>query len=303
MPQPSKGPLLFKRKRKGEGGHQHLWIIKDGDKRVSTGVPAKPSELRSPAAAEKALEAYLAQKNAPERKLRDIDKILISDVLGIYYEDKVGDFQDEVQKKRFISRRERLTVYFGKHMLGDMSTKLTQGYEKKRGSSGGARRDLEDLRAAINHHASENLHHGIVKVKLPEKGKARDRWLNRSEAAKLLWTAWRHKEEQTTHRGKNKGIKIKTGKYTLRHIARFILIGLYTGTRASAIAAASPRRGRGTPTSTSTAACIIDWLSAGERRTSVSPPCLSLTVCWHTCGAGTTRRLSPTTLSSGRARA
>jgi integrase len=48
--------------------------------------------------------------------------------------------------------------------------------------------------------------------------------------------AWRHKEEQTIHRGKNKG------KYTLRHVARFILIGLYTGTRAASIAAASPHR-------------------------------------------------------------
>ena len=47
------------------------------------------------------------------------------------------------------------------------------------------------------------------------------------------------------HCGKNKGIKIKTGKYTLRHVARFILIGLYTGTRASAIAAASPRKKEG----------------------------------------------------------
>jgi len=221
--------------------------------------------------------------------------------MGIYYEDRVGDFQDETQKRRFISRIKRLTVYFGKHMLGDVSTKLTQGYEKKRGNSGGARRDLEDLRAAINHHASENLHHGVVKVKLPEKGKARDRWLERSEAARLLWAAWRHKEVQTIHRGKNKGIKIKTGKYTLRHVARFILIGLYTGTRASAIAAASPRKKEVMLTSISTAASITVWRSAGALRTSVSPPCRCRTVCWSTCGAGTTRKSSPTTSSSGRA--
>jgi integrase len=37
-----------------------------------------------------------------------------------------------------------------------------------------------------------------------------------------------------------KGQKITTDKRPLRHIARFILIGLYTGTRASAIASASP---------------------------------------------------------------
>jgi integrase len=76
-------------------------------------------------------------------------------------------------------------------------------------------------------------------------GQPREQWLDRSEAARLLWAAWRHREEQTIHRGKNKGIKIKTGKYTLRHVARFILIGLYTGTRAAAIAAASPQRGEG----------------------------------------------------------
>jgi hypothetical protein len=41
----------------------------------------------------------------------------------------------------------------------------------------GARRDLEDLRAAIEHHAKEGLHRGLVRVTLPPKGPARDRWL------------------------------------------------------------------------------------------------------------------------------
>ncbi|GGA45953.1 hypothetical protein [Pelagibacterium lentulum] len=36
-----------------------------------------------------------------------------------------------------------------------------------------------------------------------------------------------------------------TKKYPLRHIARFVLIGLYTGTRAAALASASPQRGEG----------------------------------------------------------
>jgi integrase len=42
-----------------------------------------------------------------------------------------------------------------------------------------------------------------------------------------------------------KGQKIETDKRPLRHLARFILIGLYTGTRAGAIAAASPHREEG----------------------------------------------------------
>jgi hypothetical protein len=54
---------------------------------------------------------------------------------------------------------------------------------------------------------------------------------------------WRAREAQTTHRGPPKGQKIQTDKRPLRHLARLILIGLFTGTCASAIATASaPRR-------------------------------------------------------------
>jgi len=42
-----------------------------------------------------------------------------------------------------------------------------------------------------------------------------------------------------------KGTKIITEKRPLRHVARFILIALYTGTRASAVAAASPFPAKG----------------------------------------------------------
>lgn len=99
--------------------------------------------------------------------------------------------------------------------------------------------------AAIGHHAAENLHREIVNVWLPPKGPARERWLTRSEAAALLWTCWRYRETQTRHRGPLKGQLIQTDKRPLRHLARFILIGLYTGTRAAAIATASPVRGIG----------------------------------------------------------
>src|SRR5271154_6043985 len=97
-----------------------------------------------------------------------------------------------------------------------------------------------NLPTDIRHHAKEGLHTGVVFVTLPEKGQARDRWLTRSEAARLLWTCYRAREMQTRHRGADKGQKLPTDKRPLRHLARFILIGLYTGTRCGAIAAASP---------------------------------------------------------------
>lgn len=76
-----------------------------------------------------------------------------------------------------------------------------------------ARRDLEVLRAAVNHW--DKHVHGLERkpaVILPERPAARTRNLHRSDVARLLWAARR------------------TG-----HLARFILIGFYTGSRASAI--------------------------------------------------------------------
>ena len=55
-------------------------------------------------------------------------------------------------------------------------------------------------------------------MKLPDKPAARDRWLTRDEVAKLLRAARR-----------------ADGQGRARHLARFILIAVYTGTRSTAI--------------------------------------------------------------------
>jgi hypothetical protein len=148
--------------------------------------------------------------------------------MAIHFEDREPLFDDEIQLRRFTARIARLNLFFGRKKLGEMSTKLTNSYVTKRGGPGGARRTLKifEQRSTITRLKISTM--PSSKITLPEKGEARDRWLERSEAASLILAAWRYKEEQTIHRGKNKGIRIKTGKYTLRHVARFILIGLYT---------------------------------------------------------------------------
>lgn len=108
-------------------------------------------------------------------------------------------------------------------------------------------------------------------VVLPVKGAPRERWLTRSEAAKLLWTCWRHREVQTVHRGALRGQKIETDKRPLQHLARFILIGLYTGTRAAAIASASPHREEGR-SFVDLDAGIFYRLAQGHRATSNRQP-------------------------------
>jgi hypothetical protein len=82
-------------------------------------------------------------------------------------------------------------------------------------------------------------------VVLPRRSPARTRWLTRQEAAPLLRACWTTRETQIVHRGPRKGQKIETDKRPLRHLARFILVGLYTGTRARAITTASLSPGPG----------------------------------------------------------
>lgn len=162
-------------------------------------------------------------------------------MLAIYASDRPDLSEGETaQAKRFRSRISRLNEWWGAMMLSQITGEKCRRYVSDRGRAGGARRDLEDLRAAIGHHASEGLHRGVVKVGLPRRGAARSRWLTRQEAARLLRACWRAREVQTLHRGSLKGQRVETDKRPLRHLARFILIGLYTGTRAGAIASASP---------------------------------------------------------------
>jgi integrase len=72
-----------------------------------------------------------------------------------------------------------------------------------------------------------------AEIVLPERCDARDRWLSRKEAAKLVWAAWRMRQ---TWKGQ------PSDRATGKHIARFILVALYTGTRAGAICAAGFER-------------------------------------------------------------
>jgi integrase len=61
----------------------------------------------------------------------------------------------------------------------------------------------------------------------------------------MIWKAYRYREVQTIHVGAKKGQKVITDRRPLRHVARFLLIGCYTGTRAGAIASASKRQAIG----------------------------------------------------------
>lgn len=126
--------------------------------------------------------------------------------------------------------------------------RATDGKPMRRGHSkpakarvvteGGARRELEDLRAAINAAIADGLTRDTVRVTLPQKGEERDRWLTKGEAARILAGAWRKVEVQTVHRGPRKGEQV-VGRRVGKHLARYVLVALRTGTRSGPVCAAS----------------------------------------------------------------
>lgn len=229
MPRPRKGPRLYLRPPKRKAGvviSPARWVIRDGERDISTGLG--PEADRE---AEQRLGDYLAEKHRAPRRERALSEIPIGDVIGVYIKDVIPG---QARPEKAIERTKRLLAFFGEKYLDQISGELCRAYAEHRegkgastkGTGGGARRDLQDLAAAINHHHQEGLHRASVRVVLPPRGKARKRWLTRSEAARLLWVCWRTREVQDG---------AATDKRPLRHLCRFLLLGLYTGSRPGAI--------------------------------------------------------------------
>jgi integrase len=109
--------------------------------------------------------------------------------------------------------------------VSDINAANCNAYVEWVGARRSASRDLEILRAALRHANEQRILDGIVRVTLPRKSEPRQRWLTRSEVATLVWTAWRTKRSTNGRSGK------QDGWHSRRHLARFILLAVYTGSR------------------------------------------------------------------------
>ncbi len=253
MSRQSKGARLWlepERKENGRIRKRATWVIRDGARKVSTGCARGER-----ADAERALAKYIAAKYQPSRQRdRDPSETLVLDVLNLYLSEIAAK---HVRPEETSQRILTLAKFWQPYMLADINGELCRNYVKWRVgqpwksskpartncparavTEASARRELEDLRAAINHHIDEGRCSQVIPVVLPEKSAPRADWLTRSQAASLICAAWRAKQ---LFRDK------KTQRETGKHIARFILVGLYTGTRHAAICGAAfhPAIGRG----------------------------------------------------------
>ena len=172
------------------------WVIRDGQSFIRTGVAATDVDR-----AEKALGEYLADKYEPKAAADPF----IADVLAAYSRDLVPHMRSASSVTYFISALDR---WWGERRVTEINSRTCRAYASTRPPSSG-RSELEKLAAALQHwHKEYGPLHVIPSLTMPPKPAPRDRWLTKPEAARLLWAARR-----------------------TPHLARFILLGLYTGSR------------------------------------------------------------------------
>lgn len=206
MPRPSKGARLYRRKDTGQ------FSILDGKVERRTGTASREE-------AEAALAEYIRERGRPSGPAEQ-DKLKIADVLMAYIEEHAPHTADP---DRLSYAVEALIPFWGELTVSAITKNTCRRYAATRFrkdrsgqrhpiAPGTIRRELGTLSAALHYCVGEGRLLTAPPVHMPEKPAPKERWLTRAEAGALLRAARRN-----------------------RHLAYFILIGLYTGTRKEAI--------------------------------------------------------------------
>ena len=198
MPRRSSGPHLWFDKKRG------TWTIIDGRERRRTGFSADDIKR-----AEKALGEYTSSKHV----VKDSATPFIADVLAAYATEHVAHLPHKVSREEILYDIRRLGKWWSEKRVEEIGGKTCRSYVAHRKAAVAARRELAFLNAAI---AFWHREHGPLKfvpaIVLPPKPSPRQNFMTRKEAATFLYVA----------RG-------------TPHLARFFLIGWYTGSRRDVI--------------------------------------------------------------------
>lgn len=243
MPRPSKGARLYVKRQKGRAP---VYVIRDGAKEVSTGCPVTDVDR-----AREALKDYLASHYRPDTGTRSLANVACADVLMLYLTDLPAD---SPSRETIRYHCKALSAYWGDKSLADVKGSTCREYLKRRTmppkqlltpiksklltigptrtgtvKPSTARQELKIFQASINHWHRESPLEAVPKVSLPKVESRRERWLTRSEVAALLQACRRLSREG--HRAANGAVQFTD----YSHVQRFILIGIYTGTRHDAL--------------------------------------------------------------------
>jgi integrase len=160
--------------------------------------------------AELALRDYIAAKYEPQGG--NAKTVTVVDVLIVYSREVASKHAKPMQTAY---RIHTLAEFFRDRRVSEINGQLCREYVQQRGAEPAARRELEDLRAALRYCHKNGFLTEQVGVWIPPPPPPRARWLTRQEAASLVRAAWR--------------------RPNLRHVAKFCIVALYTGARAGRI--------------------------------------------------------------------
>lgn len=225
--QRKKGPRLWLEERKGR---LPIWHIRDGGKKLSLGLPEHQLEE-----AERQLAEYIADKHAPEAYTARATDISVPEVLAVYHkslEKKTARLDTPAARRTMATRKvhiSNLLPFWKDKTLADVRTSVCEKYEEyrqamppRRGMRKGAegisgatvRQELKTLRQAIMAWHGESPLAALPVVWTPPPAPPRQRYLERDEVARLIKAARR---------------------LGFKHLVRYILVAVYTGTRDEAV--------------------------------------------------------------------
>lgn len=247
MPQRARPPRLYLRKR--DDGPA-VWTILDRGRQISTRALEDDRQK-----ANDAFAAYLGQRREPKFGQGDPRSVLIVDALAAYAENhaptvarpeiigaavlKLGEFFAD---RKVAAINETLCVQYVAWRCAQRDPRFAA--KVKTIAPATSARELAVLKAACGYCYRVGKLDRPIPVTLPRVGSRRERHLTRSEAAALLaaalgfyhdGTRWRRAIEvrpnwrsySSHHAGIEHAARL--------HLARFILLGIYTGTRHAAI--------------------------------------------------------------------
>lgn len=249
------------------------WYIYDSGKQHYLGLGKDDLEE-----AQARLREYIAKKHAeelakPKKRPRAVpaSEKLLEEVIAYYMLDTAPRFEVDPeaepgaarkakkQKKDFLDRMELLLDYWTGKVVDDIDKRTCKEFAEfvnpktgKRISPSTARRCLEDLRAAVNLNIADRMlaKDGEHVFHLPPPNPPRYGFFTRGQVARLVWNAYRKRGTYTYSAKRSSEDKAGVTKVTdlrpMRHVARFLLVAVYTGTRTDRVEQASfyPEQGR-----------------------------------------------------------
>jgi integrase len=175
--------------------------------------------------------AQFLQQLTQSSKSRDPGEVLVTEALTIYLE-RLESLKKDCERAAYATIS--LSKYFAGKTLAEAPA-LCEGYQHwRKVSASTVRRDLGVLQSAVKCALQMQIITRVIVISRPPESPARERWLSRSEAARLIAAAlgFQPVAFDIVTRYPLKWKRVAKPQY---HLALFILIGLYTGRRKEAI--------------------------------------------------------------------